>query len=172
MALIACKECNAQVSDTAGKCPQCGAKVKKKMSIIQWVGVGFFGLIIIAAVSGKKEGTTSTANTTSEQQAEPAIQTTAQQIFAMYQKNEIAGDNAFKGKALIVSGVVDGVDSDFSNNAVVRLETSNQFMTVMAKIDSSQKAKAASIEKGQKISLSCTGGGEVVGSPMLEDCTF
>lgn len=30
MALITCKECKNQVSDTAKKCPSCGAKVPEK----------------------------------------------------------------------------------------------------------------------------------------------
>ena len=37
MALIQCKECKAQVSASAKACPQCGANVPKKTSIISWI---------------------------------------------------------------------------------------------------------------------------------------
>lgn len=40
MSLMACKECKAQISDKAEKCPQCGAKVKKPTSLIKVFIVG------------------------------------------------------------------------------------------------------------------------------------
>lgn len=39
MALIKCKECGNEVSSDAKTCPQCGKKVKKKMSCLQMIGV-------------------------------------------------------------------------------------------------------------------------------------
>lgn len=47
MALITCKECKAQVSDQAGKCPQCGAKVAKPTGRVTLV---FAGLVLIGVV--------------------------------------------------------------------------------------------------------------------------
>lgn len=37
MALTACKECGKEVSTGAGKCPHCGARVKKPAGIIGWI---------------------------------------------------------------------------------------------------------------------------------------
>lgn len=45
MALTKCKECGKEVSDTAGKCPNCGAKVKKPMGVL---GIVAIGIAIIA----------------------------------------------------------------------------------------------------------------------------
>lgn len=39
MAIKPCKECGGPVSDKAESCPQCGAKQKKKTSILAWVGL-------------------------------------------------------------------------------------------------------------------------------------
>ncbi len=55
MALIPCKECKAQVSDQAGKCPHCGAKVDKPTSKIALV---FAGLVLIGVVKCSYESAT------------------------------------------------------------------------------------------------------------------
>lgn len=47
MVLITCKECKAQVSDQAGKCPQCGAKAPKTTSRIT---LAVAGLVLIGVV--------------------------------------------------------------------------------------------------------------------------
>lgn len=47
MALIECKECKRQVSDKAGKCPNCGAKVKTPTSKFTKV----FTVLLVAGVT-------------------------------------------------------------------------------------------------------------------------
>lgn len=42
MAIKPCKECGGPVSDKAESCPQCGAKQKKKTSMLAW-----FGLVLL-----------------------------------------------------------------------------------------------------------------------------
>ena len=42
MAIKPCKECGAPVSDKAESCPMCGAKQKKKTSMLAW-----FGLVLL-----------------------------------------------------------------------------------------------------------------------------
>lgn len=61
VALINCKECGKQVSNTAGKCPNCGAKVPPKFSIIKAIGVIFFGLIALLFFMADKPGSSVTS---------------------------------------------------------------------------------------------------------------
>ncbi|MDD5681104.1 MAG: zinc ribbon domain-containing protein [Candidatus Omnitrophica bacterium] len=52
MALIKCKECGAEVSSKAKACPKCGAQVAARpMGCGTFIGVLFFGVIIIAVIS-------------------------------------------------------------------------------------------------------------------------
>lgn len=53
MALIVCKECNKQISDTAKECIGCGAKVKsfKQASIGQYAFLLIFGIIVYSCVA-------------------------------------------------------------------------------------------------------------------------
>ncbi len=59
MALIHCKECNAQISSEAKACPHCGAKVKKPSGCLKWGGI-FFIIIIVASMFGKAPDSTTT----------------------------------------------------------------------------------------------------------------
>lgn len=46
MALVNCKECDAQVSTKADKCPGCGAKRKRHLSALEAVGGLIFAVVI------------------------------------------------------------------------------------------------------------------------------
>jgi hypothetical protein len=50
MALIQCKECKAEVSDTAKNCPKCGAKVPKKTGIGVKIFAVILGLGVLSAI--------------------------------------------------------------------------------------------------------------------------
>ena len=69
MALIACKECKAQISKTAKTCPQCGAKVPKKVSLLFTT----FILVIAGVVfSAFNRGTEMKASATAKLEAKAA----------------------------------------------------------------------------------------------------
>jgi len=56
MAMINCKECNAEVSDGAYKCPKCGIPLKKAKrgifgKIIKWLFIGFNILMVFWLIS-------------------------------------------------------------------------------------------------------------------------
>lgn len=66
MAMAKCRECGAEVSDSAKTCPKCGiAKPVKKTSLIAKIFLGLFGLwlfgVIISGGSDTRESTTSAA---------------------------------------------------------------------------------------------------------------
>lgn len=68
MALITCKECKAQVSNQAKTCPQCGAKVPKKTSVLTWI----FGFVILGVVFASiNKGESMKANAIAKQEAKP-----------------------------------------------------------------------------------------------------
>ena len=50
MALIKCHECKSEVSTEAKTCPQCGAKVKKPMSLVMKVVLGFIGISVVVGI--------------------------------------------------------------------------------------------------------------------------
>jgi hypothetical protein len=95
---------------------------------------------------------------------------TAGELFKAYQSNEMAAQQAYAGKLLEVSGTVDGVDLDSSDEPVVKLRTSNQFMPVSVYLTDDTKAAAAGYNKRSKITLLCKEISEVVSMPQLKEC--
>jgi len=51
MALNRCKECTAEISSKADKCPQCGAPQPKSTSPLTWLVTIIVGMIFIAALT-------------------------------------------------------------------------------------------------------------------------
>ncbi|MBZ1392289.1 OB-fold putative lipoprotein [Psychrobacter pacificensis] len=144
--------------------------------IVKWIVIIVIALFIIGLIFGSDDAETTTTSTSSETVAEAPTETatpvTAQEIFEAYDNNEVAADQQYKDKPLLVTGKVSGISSDFMDDAQVQLATSNEFMDVMASGDDTFNSAAATLSKGQKITMLCQGGGEVVGSPMLSDCVI
>lgn len=99
----------------------------------------------------------------------PAIEVTARALFAEYEANEVAADMKFKGKQLAVTGTVASINKDFKGDVWVGLATENEFMPVHA--EGFSPNQVADLKKGQKIKITCTGKGMIVGSPMLKKCS-
>lgn len=84
-----------------------------------------------------------------------------------YAANEVAADRLYKGKPLAVSGRVSEIASDATDDPVVALRVSD-FESVHA--NGLPKDVAASLQKGESITVNCVGDGEVIGTPVLKDC--
>lgn len=119
MAMIQCKECSGSVSTKADKCPQCGAPVRKGISILRVAGLAVAGLFTLVAftaflaISGKPatgEGA-STVNpvermmddATAAQMNKINNQVTADQV-AQYEMVKRAGD---KMQTCVHAGMVE-----------------------------------------------------------------
>jgi hypothetical protein len=100
--------------------------------------------------------------------SEPALDVTAAELFEAYEANEVAADARFKDKTLEVTGLVEGIDKDFLDNAVVKLRTKNQFMSVMAY--GVPMGVAGALVKGQSVTFTCRGAGRTIGSPVVRGC--
>lgn len=107
-----------------------------------------------------------------------------------YAKNEVIADNRFKGKYLMVGGVVDSVQKDAFGNIVLKLRGANQFSSLLASFDNSVAVvdglkkgsktvtmrtvsaaeAAASVTRGDSIKILCKGKGSLLGSPQLAVC--
>lgn len=55
MALIKCTECGKEISDTAKACPNCGAKRKRRRTLLTFVGA-FVALLLVLSVTGRVSG--------------------------------------------------------------------------------------------------------------------
>lgn len=169
MALIECKECKQKISDSAKECPSCGKKVPKKISIIQWIGIGFLGLVVIAALSGKdaNKPQTTAENTAQETVADIRID----QLLSAYKENEVNADNQYKGKLVRVSGITNDIKKDITNSLYVTIGRGAQFElpVVQAFFSEENSGKLAQLKKGQRITVVCRISGLMM-NVLAKDC--
>lgn len=148
-----------------------GPPPKKGLSIWAWLGiitlVGFGGCLGMCAI-GMKGVADKAEQEKSDFDKQDVMKVTPAEIASAYEKNEVAGDEKYKGKKIEITGKIDSISSDFSDDPVIHLTGLNAFNNVM--LNGIDKATASKLEKGATITAVCKGGGEIVGSPVLNDC--
>jgi hypothetical protein len=125
-------------------------------------------MAVEAAETAKAEGAKQQQDAAAERAK--ATKVTAGELFTAYQGNEMAAQQAFGDRLLEVSGTVSGVDLDFSDNPVVKLRTSNQFMDVSVRLTDETQSAAAGYKNGQKIIVLCKKISEIASMPQLDEC--
>jgi hypothetical protein len=180
MALIKCSECGKEVSNKADACPNCGAKVKKA-SLITKIDGGFILLVVLGIVFSPNSPSTSTTSTSTDTSNSPStivdqkpvnvFATTAEELANAYDQNTVAADSKFKGVRFQVTGAIHEINTDMMGHAVLILKGGvNEFMDPQFTLDDSEKQKAAGLQKGMSVSMSCEGNGDIAKSPMSKDC--
>jgi hypothetical protein len=134
-----------------------------------------FGLAVIGSIAGDPDRKTSSGAAGEDDTAAgvaPVLEVTAQELFDAFEGNEVAAKVRYGGQRLAVTGVIAGISLDFRDRPVVSLETSNEFLTVDASFGKDYTQKTARLRKGQKITVTCEELTEVMGNPLLSDCTL
>lgn len=95
----------------------------------------------------------------------------ADEISKAYADNTVAADRKFKGKRFIVTGVVSDVNTDFLNRVYFTFKNRrDMFSEPQFAMKRGHDDFAASVRKGQKIRLECTGDGDIVKTAMHKNC--
>ena len=145
---------------------------------------GLIGLVIIIFIfyrigkhsTGSSTSTSSTPeyvtipSSESVESSTPAYTTTAANLEACYQENEIHSDELFKGKLIKVTGRVESISKDFMNEPYILLSTGQYFQWIRCSLkDASQ---GSSLRKGQKVAVTGTCSGMVMQSVIMDHCTI
>ena len=111
--------------------------------------VCIFFILAIASSDDKK-----IEKEVSEQEAnQPAIQVSATQLYADYEANEIAADQKYKGKVLVVSGTIGDIAKDIADDIYVTLKGDDVIGDVQCFFSEAHTSTAAQLQKGQKITV-------------------
>lgn len=137
--------------------------------IVYFIGLAVLAGSIGAAAEANKheEGASSAAVEAPAARMADALAVDARALHAAYSANEVAADQQYKGKLLRVSGTVEAIDSGIGDEPNVRL-SAGDFDSVLVK--GLPAATAASLAKDQQITVVCKGAGEIMGSPVLDEC--
>jgi hypothetical protein len=100
----------------------------------------------------------------------PVVEISATALYEEYKANEVLADTKYKGRWLYVSGVVNEIGKDFTDDPYINLFGENEYAVVRANFAKSAVQKLATLHKGDQISLMCQGKGRLIGDAVL-DCT-
>ena len=98
----------------------------------------------------------------------PVVKVTARQLAKECDANEVAFLATYKGKRVEVTGKVDSIGAGLLGGPSVHLRGLNMFNTIL--VDGVSKKFAASLSKGDTITVTCDRVDEVIGSPALSGC--
>lgn len=175
MALVQCKECSNEVSTNAPACPKCGAPVprqrpKSKALLFVLGGVGLLlGTCLLGVVvAAVKPGGSSAASSSAVDSARYVDMRT---LLSEYSDNEVRADANFKGRYVLVDGVVNDIKRDLLNSGYLTLGTGRalEIPQVQCFFNKDQEQKAARLSKGSRISVRGQVDGLMV-NVLLRDC--
>jgi NAD-dependent DNA ligase len=136
--------------------------------LISLIVLGFIGYQVYSCNSST--GSTGNSGYSSEEKAQPLYRIGAKALFDMYERNEVSADAAMSGKTVVVTGVVQSIDKDFTDAIVVHLATSNEYSPASMTLVSGQEAQAGRLMKGETVMISCTKMSRIIGSPAGSKC--
>jgi TonB family protein len=142
---------------------------KTFLGVLLAIGAFILLIVVIGGLVPSHEAARNGSNATEAQQA---ISVSAPKLWEDYHANEVAADNQYKGKRLIVQGMVTSINKDFADTVYVLLSTFNEFESVHADLSSEYQQEAATLQIGQILTVECEGGGMVIGSPVLRNCSI
>lgn len=133
-------------------------------------------ILTLVGCGGTPSNTNQTVNgsapaATNQAPAE-TINVTADELVKGYKENELAGDQKFKDKNLVVTGKIETIESGIADMPYIMLKAGGdmEFNKPQAHFNKEDTAMLAKLKKGQAIKLQCIGNGEIGGMPMLKDC--
>lgn len=95
----------------------------------------------------------------------------ASDLASAYDENTVAANAKFKGKRFIVTGVVSEISTDFMDRPYVTMVSRrHRFYEPQFSMKRGHENYAASLQKGQTITLECTGNGDVMKTSMNNNC--
>lgn len=169
--------------------------------VLKWVGGGFLALIILgvivettkspeekaadkaaleqdmaASAAAKEEKARGKAEAKAEREKkrlEALPDVTAHDIAVAYNENTVAADEQFKDKEFKVTGTVSDINTDLFGRPFLTLRGGvNEFMEPQFAFNKSAASQLAKLRKGSRITMTCTGKGDIAKVAMSEDCTL
>jgi len=143
------------------------------MKILKWVGGIILVLVVIGLVAGPDDTTAEQSAEATPQAVASLPEVSAMDIAAAYHENTVSADMRFKDQRFKVSGTVAEINTNFMGDPYITMRGGvNEFMEPQFEFDKSAMQQLAGFKKGMKVTLRCTGRGDVAKTPMSNDCTI
>ena len=104
--------------------------------------------------------------------AEPPVEVKGSTLAKDYEENTVAADQKYKGKRLLITGVITDISTDFTGDPYVVVRGTNDSMGPQLQFKKADLDQLASLKKGATIKALCTGNGDIAKSPMNKNCAL
>jgi hypothetical protein len=101
----------------------------------------------------------------------PIVSVKASQLYSDYKANEARASQKYNGKRIKITGIVSDIDQTFGDEPLIHLKTPDMFMNVTVHLVPEEWEKAIDLNKGQEKTWICDSVEEIVGQPILKDCS-
>ena len=151
-------------------------------TILAWIGLICIGIAIhntffsndhsaVQTETAGSDGPSDTTGAVAEKAPALPMEVSAPQLYADYERNEVAADETYKGKRVAVSGNVISVTKDgFDAMHVGLFVPGHALVGVDAEPLPGEAHDIAQLEKGQLVTMECTDSGFFLSSVMLKEC--
>lgn len=147
------------------------ASTKRNVGFLLGLGVLFIPFAHSSNAVASQAAVTSPAPAATAP-AEPLQAYTSSQVATSYDESTVAADILFKGKRVQVTGQITDINTDYFGNPYLVMGGKNQYIGPRFKFDRSAMSDIASLKKGESVKVNCTGQGDVLRTPMFEDCAI
>nr|WP_223646585.1 OB-fold putative lipoprotein [Corallococcus sp. EGB] len=123
------------------------------------------------AAPGDAPGPTAKAPAPPPPPAAPAlIHVGPRQLWDAYADNEVAADMKYRGKQVEVTGLIQDIAKDATDNILVSLDVGERMSAVMCLVPDGQMQAVAELSKGQLVAFHGTVRGLFLKRPIIKDC--
>jgi hypothetical protein len=177
MALVKCRQCGTNMLSDAATCPGCGAPMARGMStkkvlliVFGGLGICLVGMCLLGALV---RGAASSSQASSPSAAESARWVDIRNLLAEYADNEVRADATFKGRYVLIDGIVGDVKRDLLNTIYITIGTGPllEIPKVQCFFSEAYAKRAAQFSKGSRITVRGRVDG-LMGNVLLRDCEF
>lgn len=138
------------------------------------VGMGIFtvhqGLSTVSQVADIGGRAESTTQSEIANQA-PSMTIAATALYADYNSNEVAADQKFKGKTLLVKGTIEDIGKDLLNTMYVTLAGNGMLANVQCFFGPAHETQIAGLRKGMTVSIVGRCDGKMM-NVLMRGCTL
>jgi hypothetical protein len=96
--------------------------------------------------------------------------TTPEQLHVAYDNNEVLADNEMRDKIIRITGKIKSIDKNINDDVVLVMQAGDDFSHVQLRLMESQRSIAATLNRGQSVTIECQKMRRILGSPFGSNC--
>lgn len=134
-----------------------------------WGVVVIGGLYVLGSVGSESPSASGDA-APAPALAAPPLAVTAVDLFKAFEANEVAAQAEYGNRVLAVTGTINEIALDITDDPVLRLRAGSDYDYVTANFTKDDSLVIGRLSKGQKVTVTCSKLREVLGTPVMQEC--